>query len=68
MQARLVANDAVDNPGRAAEYSAAMGQSLLLPATVVVIGLAAACFFARPELRQAWSPDTEPTRETARQG
>lgn len=68
MQARLVANGAVDNPGRAAEYSAAMGQSLLLPATVVVIGLVAACFFARPELHQAWNPDTEPTRETARQG
>ncbi|MFP5314305.1 MAG: DHA2 family efflux MFS transporter permease subunit [Actinomycetes bacterium] len=68
MQARLVANGAVDNPGRAAEYSAAMGQALLLPATVVVIGLAAACFFARPELRQAWNPDAEPTRETARRG
>lgn len=68
MQARLVANGAVDNPGRAAEYSAAMGQSLLLPATVVVIGLVAACFFARPEVRQAWNPDVEPTRETARRG
>lgn len=68
MQARLVANNAVDAPDRAAEYAAAMGQSLLLPATVVVIGLVAALFFARPEQHQPWSADVGHTMETSRRG
>lgn len=68
MQARLVANNAVDSPERAAEYSAAMGQSLLLPATVVVIGLVAAMFFARPEQHQTWTSDGEPAVQISGKG
>lgn len=68
MQARLVANGAVDAPERAGEYAAAMGQSLLLPACVVVVGLIAALFFARPEQRQPWNADVQPAVRTSRQG
>lgn len=68
MQARLVANDAVNAPEQAAGYAAAMGQSLLLPATVVVIGLIAALFFAPPEQHQSWSADVEPAMQSSKRG
>lgn len=58
MQARLAANDAAGNPAEAAAgYSAAMGQSLVLPGVVMLIGLVAALFFARPAQHQEWTSD-----------
>ena len=57
-----------ERPERAGEYSAAMGQSLLLPACVVVVGLVAALFFARPEQIQPWNADVEPAVRTSRRG
>ncbi|MBG6215885.1 EmrB/QacA subfamily drug resistance transporter [Arthrobacter sp. CAN_A6] len=69
MQSRLLANvngGAVGaTPGNPlppeakAGYALAMGQSLYLPAAVVLIGFAAALFFAKPERNNAWAADTE---------
>ncbi|MBG6184195.1 EmrB/QacA subfamily drug resistance transporter [Arthrobacter sp. CAN_A214] len=46
-------------PEARAGYALAMGQSLYLPAAVVLIGFAAALFFAKPERNNAWAADTE---------
>lgn len=42
-------------------YAAAMGQSLFLPATAILIGLGAALFFARPQSRTGWADDESPS-------
>ncbi|NJC23834.1 EmrB/QacA subfamily drug resistance transporter [Arthrobacter pigmenti] len=68
MQARLAANAATENADNAAGYSAAMGQALLLPAAIVLIGLLAALFFARPEQHQEWAADREPADSVSGQG
>ncbi|MBE0010567.1 MULTISPECIES: DHA2 family efflux MFS transporter permease subunit [unclassified Arthrobacter] len=44
-----------------AGYAAAMGQSLFLPATAILIGLGAALFFARPQRRTGWAGDESPS-------
>ncbi len=67
MQSRLLANvsggGVSATPGSAlppeakAGYALAMGQSLYLPAAVVLIGFVAALFFAKPERNNAWAAD-----------
>ncbi len=67
MQSRLMANlggSAMGaTPGAAlpdqarAGYALSMGQALYLPAVVILLGLAAALFFARPQKNTAWSGD-----------
>ncbi|WP_323959640.1 DHA2 family efflux MFS transporter permease subunit [Arthrobacter sp. JZ12] len=68
MQARLVANGGTEGAGQDAGYAAAMGESLLLPGAVVVIGLIAALFFARPEQHQVWASDSPPSVGASRKG
>ncbi|MFC8411533.1 DHA2 family efflux MFS transporter permease subunit [Arthrobacter sp. NPDC057259] len=49
-------------------FSTAMGQSILLPAVVILLGAAVALFFAKPQVTQPWTaPATEskPTSESA---
>ncbi len=47
-------------------FSRAMGQTLLLPAAVAVIGVVAALFFAKPIVKAAWPrPAAAPVREAA---
>ena len=40
-----------------AGYALSMGQSLYLPATVIILGFAAALFFARPQQNRVWDGD-----------
>ncbi len=68
MQARLTANAAQQGADNAAGYAAAMGQSLILPGVIVIIGLLAALFFAPPEQRQMWSADREPADSIPEKG
>ena len=49
-------------PALRAGFSAAMGQSLLLPAAVLVVGLAAVLCFATPRHLAARRPDVEAAR------
>ena len=56
-----------------AGFSTAMGQSILLPAVVVLIGAVAAAFFARPRAQHGWNapvgserPEPEPDRRPER--
>ena len=35
-------------------FSTAMGQSILLPAAVILLGAAVALFFAKPQPHQGW--------------
>ncbi len=51
-------------------FSTAMGQSILLPAAVILLGAAAALFFAKPKPVQGWGapgvlPATSAGAETA---
>ena len=72
MQARLTAelgggaqageSTAALPPALHAGYSAAMGQALLLPAAVLLVGLAAALCFATPRHLAARRPDVEAAR------
>ena len=67
MQSRLMAN--LDGGGMSATpggalpdeakagYALSMGQSLYLPAGVIIIGFLAALFFARPQPNNQWSRD-----------
>ncbi|TDK25307.1 DHA2 family efflux MFS transporter permease subunit [Arthrobacter crusticola] len=63
MQARLSANLAGGSAGAGsalpeaaqAGYALSMGQALYLPATVILIGLAAALFYARPHQGTVWT-------------
>jgi hypothetical protein len=42
-------------------FSTAMGQSILLPAAVILLGAAVALFFAKPQPHQGWgTPGTVP--------
>ncbi|PTT63632.1 DHA2 family efflux MFS transporter permease subunit [Arthrobacter sp. HMWF013] len=41
-------------------FSTAMGQSILLPACVILIGAAVALFFARPQAANTWSGPARP--------
>lgn len=68
MQSRLMVNvgggaisatPGADLPDEAkAAYALSMGQSLYLPATVVIIGFLAALFFAKPQQNRIWEQDT----------
>jgi MFS family permease len=66
MQARLSANlgggsadegSALPQAAQAG-YALSMGQALYLPATVILIGLAAALFYARPQQGTVWTGET----------
>jgi hypothetical protein len=39
-----------------------MGQSLYLPALVIIVGFAAALFFARPQQNRVWERDAGAAR------
>jgi hypothetical protein len=66
MQARLSANLGGGSAGAGsalpeaaqAGYALSMGQALYLPATVILIGLAAALFYARPQQGTVWTGET----------
>jgi hypothetical protein len=46
-------------------FSTAMGQSILLPAAVVLIGTAVALFFAKPQPHPGWgAPGTGPAAQS----
>ncbi|NUU30322.1 DHA2 family efflux MFS transporter permease subunit [Arthrobacter sp. C9C5] len=46
-------------------FSTAMGQSILLPAAVILLGAAVALFFAKPQPHQGWgTPGTVPAAAT----
>ncbi|OUM41731.1 DHA2 family efflux MFS transporter permease subunit [Arthrobacter sedimenti] len=72
MQSRLMANlgggGISATPGTAlpeeakAGYALSMGQSLYLPASVIIVGFAAALFFARPQQNRAWERDAGAVR------
>jgi MFS family permease len=72
MQSRLMANlgggGISATPGTAlpeeakAGYALSMGQSLYLPAIVIIVGFAAALFFARPQQNRAWERDAGAAR------
>jgi EmrB/QacA subfamily drug resistance transporter len=50
-------------------FSTAMGQSILLPAAVILIGAAAALFFAKPQPVQGWgAPGSVPEASDADKG
>ncbi|MET4134014.1 DHA2 family efflux MFS transporter permease subunit [Pseudarthrobacter sp. PvP090] len=50
-------------------FSTAMGQSILLPAAVILLGAAVALFFARPQPMQGWgTPGTVPAASAGTQG
>ncbi|MEC5198585.1 EmrB/QacA subfamily drug resistance transporter [Arthrobacter sp. PL16] len=67
MQSRLMTNlgdgGMTATPGTAlpdearAGYALAMGQSLYLPAIVILVGFAAALFFAKPQQNRVWQGD-----------
>jgi EmrB/QacA subfamily drug resistance transporter len=46
-------------------FSTAMGQSIMLPAAVIVLGAAVALFFARPKPVQGWAGQQPATPESA---
>jgi hypothetical protein len=47
-------------------FSTAMGQSILLPAAVILLGAAAALFFAKPQPVQGWGiPGSLPASSAA---
>lgn len=46
-------------------FSTAMGQSIMLPAAVIVLGAAVALFFAKPKPVQNWGGPKAPTSEAA---
>ena len=41
-------------------FSTAMGQSIMLPAAVIVLGAAVALFFAKPKPVQSWGAPGRP--------
>ena len=45
-----------------AGFSTAMGQSILLPAAVILLGAAVALFFAKPKAVQGWGAPVQPLR------
>ena len=50
-------------------FSTAMGQSILLPAAVILLGAAVALFFAKPQPVQGWgTPGTVPAASAGAQG
>jgi len=50
-------------------FSTAMGQSILLPAAVILLGAAVALFFAKPQPMQGWgTPGTVPAASAGAQG
>ena len=47
-------------------FSTAMGQSILLPAAVILLGAAVALFFAKPQPQRGWgTPGTVPAAAEA---
>ncbi len=78
MQSRLMANmgggGMTATPGGAlpdeakAGYALSMGQSLYLPAVVVLIGFAAALFFAKPQQNRVWEGDAGAVGAPATEG
>ena len=77
MQSRLTANlggEGSTSPGGVlpeaaqAGYALSMGQALYLPATVILIGLGAALFFAKPQQGNAWASENAAGAPTEPEG
>src|SRR4029453_13323383 len=50
-----------------AGFSAAMGQSVMLPASVVLLGIAVALLFAKPKAVEGWPTVPAPVEESVKQ-